>query len=115
MLEAAHSEQVPEDAQHLPRRPRLAERPHHAFEALRRAFGIDERPGSFGERRDRQQHVRVFRCLVLVRAHRDHEFCCLHRRDRLKRIMGIQLGFDAEQEIRLARLCEHAGGIEASA
>ena len=51
------AEQVAEHAQHLPRRPRLAERLDDAVEALHAAFGVDEGAGGLGERRDRQQHV----------------------------------------------------------
>ena len=40
--EAAEAEQVAEDAQHLPGRPRLAARLDDAVEALHPAFGIDE-------------------------------------------------------------------------
>ena len=106
-LEARDAEQVPQHTQNLPARPRFQERPHHAREALHAAFGAHERAGRLGERSDGQEHVGVLDGAVAERRHRDHEVGRVHRRQRLARIVAVELDFGVPEQIGAARLREH--------
>lgn len=111
--ETPQVEQVAEHAQHLPRRAGLAERPANALEALQAAFAIDERSRSLGEGRRRQQDVGIILAgSAGKRRQHDDQRRLLERGERPLRVMAIEFRFDAEQQVSLARLCEHFIGIE---
>ena len=110
-IEARQPEQRPQDAQHLPRGARLAERLHHAVERLRAPFAIDERARGLGVRADGQQRVGVVRA-VPERRHHDDEVGLLERGARRDRVRAVELRLRAEQEVRLARLREHRPRVQ---
>ena len=116
-VEARQAEQVAEHAQHLPGRPRLAERLDDAVEALHPAFGIDEGARGFGERRDRQHHVGDVRGRGLERGQRDDHVGRGERGARGGRVGGVERRLDVEQQHRLepARPPEHLAGVEPTA
>ncbi len=85
-LEARHAEQVAEHPQDLPGGARLAQRPDHTQKLCSRPSVLTKDAGGLGERRDRQQHVRVVERAVPERRHRDDELRAAHRGERLARI-----------------------------
>ena len=111
--EAVAAQQRAEHAQHLPRRPRVAARLDHAVEALDAALAVDEGAGGLGERRDRQQRVGVLRA-VAERGQRDDEFRLLQRGARGDRVGAVELGLGVQQQVGLARIGQHRGGVEAA-
>jgi hypothetical protein len=78
--ETVEIQHVAEHTQQLPGRTGIAARLGDPIETLHTAFDIDEGPGSFGERRNRQHHVGVFqsRCM-LEGGHGDHQAGLLQR------------------------------------
>ena len=116
MLETRKAKQVAEHPQHFPPRTRFAERLHATGKALDGAFHIDERAGGLGKRADRQHHVCVLeRSAMLERTHRDDELRLFQRRKRARRIVAVEVGLDAQQEISLERLGNHLRRVLARA
>ena len=109
-LEVQHRAQ---HAQHLPPWPRVALRLHDALELLHAPLAVDERAGGLGERRDRQQDVRV-RLAVRIRAHHDDEVRLFERTARGHGIGEVELGFGVQQHVRLARIREHRVHVHAA-
>jgi hypothetical protein len=112
VVEARQIQQVAEHAQHLPRRPRLADRLDDAEKTLHRAFGIDEGARRLGERRNRKQHVGVVDRGVTERRHRHHQASTLQRGARSRRVGTVVRGLTVQQPQRIHGLRQHLPSMQ---
>ncbi len=112
-VESRQLEQRAQDPQHLPARPRFAQRRHDAMETLHAPFAAHERAGRFRERRNGQQDVGV-RGTVPERTHHDDQLGLFQRGASRDGIGEIEFGFGVQHEVRLARVLEHRAGVHAT-
>ena len=97
--EAVQREQVAQHAQHFPQRFAVAQRFGNAVERLQASFHADEAAGSFGERRNRQQHVRhVQQGIAFVCGKRQHAARLFQAVHGLAAAQHVRIGLDIQQQ-----------------
>ena len=113
-IEPRYTQQIAEDAQHLPRGTRLAERLDDTVEALHATFGVDEGARGLGKRRDGQKDISAIARGIGKRRECDHEFGLLEGRHRTRGISQVAIGFDMHQQASLERTVEHGRRVASS-